>query len=107
MSRAFFIHAATGLMLLPLAACVSTPTAEPAPAVAATPPATATPQPLATQKPADTEDGLQCKTVVTTGSRLSKKKVCTTAAERERMAAAAKDFLDNSSRGNDAIAGGQ
>ena len=107
MNRPSFACCAAALVLLPLAACVSSPPAEPSPAP--TPPlATVAAQPAATpQKSAAAGDDVQCKTVTATGSRLSKKKVCTTAAERERMAEAGKDFLDNSSRANDAIAGGQ
>lgn len=85
--------------LLSLSACVSRPAQPSAAALASAPPGSET------VAVAAAEDDVQCKTVYSTGSRLDKKKVCTTAAERERIAAAAKEFVDNSSRSYQVISG--
>ena len=87
--------------LLLLTACVVHPVVAPEPAAAA-PAATA---PADHTVAAQNGEDIQCKTVYSTGSRLDKKKVCTTAAERERIAAAAKDFVDNSSRSSNVLSG--
>ena len=85
--------------LLQLSACVSRPAQPSTAAFASTPPSSEA------AASGGQEDDLQCKTVYSTGSRLDKKKVCTTAAERERIAAAAKEFVDNSSRSYQVISG--
>lgn len=90
------------LIAMQLAACASTPVASQEAAEPAS--ASASPTEGTTVASAGGSD-LQCKTVESTGSRLGKKKVCTTAAERERMAAAAKDFVDNSSRSSNVLSG--
>ena len=95
------IAAGTASALLLLTACVVHPVTEPEPAAAA-PAATG---PADNTVAAQNGEDIQCKTVYSTGSRLDKKKVCTTAAERERIAAAAKDFVDNSSRSSNVLSG--
>ena len=96
---------AASLVLVQLTACVAAPVA-PSQAAQATTAASAANAPAdsSTSRNAAGEE-VQCKTVYSTGSRLDKKKVCTTAAERERIAAAAKEFVDHSSRSSQILSG--
>lgn len=101
--RSSLLAVSAAALLLSLTGCVVHPVAEPAPAAAAAAPVATAPAENTAAAP-DGED-IQCKTVYNTGSRLDKKKVCTTAAERERAAAAAKDFVDHSSRSSNVMSG--